>query len=212
MSWACERCTLEQSDRRRACGACGGLRPDLLRACFPDVKTQKRPKATSAVGGAKGGAANARGVWSNLPLPCGMVSLPQRPRTAANPCDPNCRCLSWRPQACSDKYGREGEGHGGGRRAWQLGCAANYHGRHCSLPARRRTASAVSSTAPSVAASALALGLASRLSSWLGRGGRQRGGAAPPPEPALAPKRLLCRQTPPCSATIATRPPHAHIG
>lgn len=70
MSWACQRCTLEQSDRRRACGACGNLRPDLLRACFPDVKTQKRPKATSAVGGAKGGVANPRGVWSNLPLTC----------------------------------------------------------------------------------------------------------------------------------------------
>ncbi len=67
MSWACDRCTLVQSDRRRACGACGDLRPDLLRACFSDVKTLKRPKATSAVGGAKGGAANARGVLSACP-------------------------------------------------------------------------------------------------------------------------------------------------
>lgn len=212
MSWACERCTLEQSDRRRACGACGGLRPDLLRACFPDVKTQKRPKATSAVGGAKGGAANARGVWSNLPLPCGMVSLPQRPRTAANPCDPNCRCLSWRPQACSDKYGREGEGHGGGCRARQLGCAANYHGRHCSLPARRRTASAVSSTAPSVAAQCTCPGpgLPPELAGEMRRPPEGRRSATP--WVCVAPKRLLCRQTPPCSATIATRPPHAHIG
>ena len=67
MSWACDRCTLVQSDRRRACGACGDLRPDLLRACFSDVKTLKRPKATSAVGGAKGGVANARGVLSAFP-------------------------------------------------------------------------------------------------------------------------------------------------
>lgn len=90
MSWACDRCTLEQSDRRRACGACGNLRPDLLRACFPDVKTQKRSKggAANAFGGAKGGAANPRGVWSNLPLTCGMVSLPRRPRAVANPCHP----------------------------------------------------------------------------------------------------------------------------
>ena len=67
MSWACDRCTLVQSDRRRACGACGDLRPDLLRACFSDVKTLKRPKATSAVGSAKGGVANARGVLSACP-------------------------------------------------------------------------------------------------------------------------------------------------
>ena len=67
MSWACDRCTLVQSDRRRACGACGDLRPDLLRACFSEVKTLKRPKAPSAVGGAKGGAANARGVLSACP-------------------------------------------------------------------------------------------------------------------------------------------------
>ena len=183
MSWACDRCTLEQSDRRRACAACGNLRPDLLRACFPEAKRQKRNKDTSAVGGIKGGAANPRGVWSSLTLTPGMVPLPRRPQTAANPRRPNCRCSHQGSQASSDKYGREGEGHGGVRRARQLGRAANHHGWLCS--ARRRTASAVSSTALPLPVRACP-GQPSRVG-W-GRGRRLR--ASPPrsqpPGPALA--------------------------
>ena len=87
MSWACDRCTLEQSDSRRTCAACGNLRPDLLRACLTDVKRQKRPRPpTTRI--VKGGAAKPRGVWSVPLLASGMVPPPRRVRSAVANLEP----------------------------------------------------------------------------------------------------------------------------